>query len=108
MARDNIEIDKIFKLKPQASDLLYPTLRGYEDEYQGESENEARHREQRNERRRVNFEYECKVIETNGAFVDRIPWDEAVTKTKSLIYLSFCYSLELSYLNCIRLAGINK
>ena len=36
---------------------------------------------------RVEFENECKVMERNGALVDRIPWDEADTKAKSLIYL---------------------
>ena len=53
-----------------------------------EKHDEARNREQRNERRRVDFENECKVIERKGALVDRIPWDEADTKVKSLIYLS--------------------
>ena len=88
MACDNIEVDKLLKLKPQAADLFYPTLPTYEDELEGETEDEGRQREQRNERRRVDFENECKVIERKGALVDRIPWDEADTKIKSLIYLS--------------------
>ena len=36
MARDNIEVDKLLKLKPQATDLFYPTLPTYEDEFEGE------------------------------------------------------------------------
>ena len=88
MAGDSIEVDKLLKMKPQPTDLFYPTLPSYEEEFEGEREDEARNREQRNERRRVDFENECKVIERIGALVDRIPWDEADTKVKSLIYLS--------------------
>ena len=88
MARDSIEVDKLLKLKPQPTDLFYPTLPTYEEEFEGETDDEARNREQRNERRRVDFENECKTIERKGAMVDRIPWDEADTKVKSLIYLS--------------------
>ena len=88
MARDTIEVDKLLKMKPQPTDLFYPTLPTYEEEFEGETEDEARNRVQRNERRRVDFENEGKVIERNGALVDRIPWDEADTKVKSPIYLS--------------------
>ena len=56
--RDSIEVDKLLKLKPQPTDLFYPTLPTYEEEFQGEREDEARNREQRNERRRVDFENE--------------------------------------------------
>ena len=31
MARDNIEVDKLLKLKPQPTDLFYPTLPTYEE-----------------------------------------------------------------------------
>ena len=88
MARDSIEVDKLLGLKPRPTDLFYPTLPTYEEEIEGETDDEARNREQRNERRRVDFENECKVIERKGALVDRVPWDEADTKVKSLIYLS--------------------
>ena len=88
LARDNIEVDKLLKLKPQPADLFYPTLPTYEEELEGETEEEGRQREQRIERRRVDFENECKVIEMKGAIVNRIPRDEADTKTKSLLYLS--------------------
>ena len=62
MARDSIEVDKLLRLKPQPTDLFYPMLPTYEEEFEGETEDEARNREQRNERRRVDFEDECKVI----------------------------------------------
>ena len=83
-----IMANKLLKLKPQPTDLFYPTLPTYEEEFEGETEDEARNREQRNERRRVDFENECKVIERKGAMVDRIPWDEADKTVKSLIFLS--------------------
>ena len=73
MARDNKEVDKLLKLKPQPADLFYPTLPTYEEELEGETEEEGRQREQRNERRRVDFENECIVIERKGALVERIP-----------------------------------
>ena len=88
MARDKIEVDKLLKLKPQPTDLIYPTLPTNEEKLECETDEKARHREQRNARRRVHFENECKVIERKGALVDRIPWDEVDTKTKGLIYLS--------------------
>ena len=87
-ARHSIEVDKLLKLKPQPTDLFYPTLPTYEEEFEGETEDEARTREQRTDRRRVDFENECKVIERKGALVDRIPLNEAGAKVKSLIYLS--------------------
>ena len=87
MARDSRRVDKIPTLQPQSKDLFYPTLPTYEGEFEGETEDEARSREQRIERRRVDFENECKVIERKGALVDRIPWDQPDTKVKSVIYL---------------------
>ena len=46
-----------------------------------------RERDQRNVKRNVDWENECKAIEFKGPLVDGIPWDEADTKVKSLIYL---------------------
>ena len=37
MARDNIEVDELFKLKPRAPDLFYPALFTYEDACEGET-----------------------------------------------------------------------
>ena len=46
MARDNIEVNKLLKLKPGPTDLFYPTLPTYEEDFEGETDNEARNREQ--------------------------------------------------------------
>ena len=56
--RDSIEVDKLLRPKPQPTDLFYPSLPTYEEEFEGETDGEARNREQRNERRRVDFENE--------------------------------------------------
>ena len=75
MARDSIEVDQLLRLKPQPTNLFCPTLPTHDEKFDGETDHEARNREQRNERRRVNLENECKVIERKGALKDRIPWD---------------------------------
>ena len=41
-----------------------------------------------NVEKKVDWENECKQIEQKGPMIDRIPWDEANLKVKSLIYLS--------------------
>ena len=53
-----------------------------------ESDKEARKRDIRNQRRKIDWENECKTIEFRGPYVDSYPWDEADTKIKSLLYLS--------------------
>ena len=88
MARDNLQVDKLLKLKPTRAELFYPTLPTYEEAFDGETEEEKRQREQRNERRKVDWENECKQIEQRGPMIDRIPWDEADLKVKNRIYLS--------------------
>ena len=89
MVRDNLVVDKLLRLKPARSELFYPTLPTYEDPFEGETEDEELQREQRNEKRKVDWENECKQIEYKGPMIDRTPWDEADLKVKSLIYLSF-------------------
>ena len=88
MARDNLVVDKLIRLKPTRAELFYPTLPTYEDQFEGETEDEERQRERRNEKRKVYWENECKQIEYKGPLIDRTPWDEADLKVKSLIYLS--------------------
>ena len=87
-ARDNLIVDKLLKLKPTRAELFYSTLPTYQDAFEGETEDEERQREQTNEKRKVDWENECKQIEHRGPMIDRTPWDEADLKTKSLIYLS--------------------
>ena len=88
MARDNLQVDKLLKLKPTRSELLYPTLPTYEEPLEGKTDNKESQREQRNEHRIVDWEIECKQVERTGPMIDRIIWDEADLKIKSLIYLS--------------------
>ena len=88
MAQHNIEVEKLLRLKPARTELFYPTMPTLEEELDNETRDEARQREQRNEKRRVDWENECKLIETKGPTIDKIPWDEADMKVKSLIYLS--------------------
>ena len=88
MVQHNLEVDKLLRLKPSRTELFYPTMPTLEDEFENETQDEARQREQRNEKRHVDWENECKIIETKGPTVDRIRWDEADMKVKILIYLS--------------------
>ena len=53
MARDNLVVDKLLRLKPTRAELFYPTLPTYEDPFEGETEDEEPQREQRNEKRKV-------------------------------------------------------
>ena len=73
MARDNLVVDKLLRLKPTRAELFYPTLPTYEDPFEGETEDEERQREQRNEKRKVDWEYECKQIEYKGPLVRSRP-----------------------------------
>ena len=88
MARDNLQVDKLLKLKPTRAELFYRTLPTHEESFDGETEDVERQREQRNERRKVDWENECKQIDQRGPMIDRIHWNEADLKVKSLIYLS--------------------
>ena len=88
MARDNLQVDKLLRLKPTRTELHYPPLPTYEEPFEGEKIDEERQRDQRNEKRKVDWENDCKQIEQKGPMIDRIPWDEADLKVKSLIYLS--------------------
>ena len=85
IARDNLVVDKLLKIKLPRAELFYPTLPTYEDPFEGEIVVEERQREQPNEKRKVDWERECKQIELKGPMVDRTPWDEADLKVKSLI-----------------------
>ena len=87
MAQHNIEVEKLLRLKPARTELFYPTMSTLEEELENETQDEARQREQPNEKRRVDWENECKIIETKGPTVDRIPWDEPDIKVKSLILI---------------------
>ena len=59
MARDNLVVDKLLKLKPTRAEHFYPTLPTYEGAFEGETADEKRQREQINEKRKVDWENEC-------------------------------------------------
>ena len=87
MAKENLKVPKLLRTKPTPADLFYPSMPSMEDPTPNESEEEARKRDTRNQRRKIDWEYECKTIEFRGPYVDRYPWNEADTKIKSLLYL---------------------
>ena len=88
MAKENLHVDQLLRLKPTAADLFYPTVPTYEDVIEGANEEETRKRQFRNERRRVDWENECRAIRNRGPMIDRYSWDDADIKVKSLVYLS--------------------
>ena len=54
-----------------------------EDPRPNESEEEARKTDIRNQRRKIDWEKECKTIEFRGPYGDRYQWDQADSKIKS-------------------------
>ena len=84
MARDNLQVDKLLKLKPTRAELFHPTLPTYEEPLEGETDDDERQREQRNEHRKLNWEIEFEQIEQREPMIDRTPWEEADLKVKSL------------------------
>ena len=87
-AKENLHVDLLLRLKPTASDLFYPIMPTLEERIKNTSEEENRKREIRNERRKVDWENECKQIRSRRPMIDRYTWDEADLKVKSLTYLS--------------------
>ena len=88
MVKENIQVDKLLQPRPESEDLDYPTEPHYEPALPDETTAERRQREQRNVKRRTDWQNSCKDIEDKGPQVDNIPWEEADNKTKSHIYLS--------------------
>ena len=72
MARENLQVDKVLRLKSTRAELFFPTLSTYEEPFEGETNDEERQREQRKERRKVNWDNECKQIEQRAPMIDRI------------------------------------
>ena len=88
MAKENLKVDKLQGTKSTTADLFYPAMPALEEARQNESEEEARMRDIRNQKRKIDWENGCKQIEYGGPYIDRYPWEEADTKIKSLLYLS--------------------
>ena len=55
MARHNLEVNKLLRLKPERAELFYLTMPTLEDEFENETIDEPRQREQRNKNRRVDW-----------------------------------------------------
>ena len=85
MAKENLHVDQLLRLKPTAADLFYPS---YEDVIEETNEEKTRKRQIRNKRRRVDWENECRAIHNRGPMLDRYTWDDADIKVKNLVYLS--------------------
>ena len=88
MAKENMHVDLLLRLKPTINDLFYSSMPMFEERVENANEEEERKREIRNERRKVDWENECKQIRNRGPMIDRFTWDEADLKVKSLTYLS--------------------
>ena len=71
MAKENMHVDQLFRLKPTANDHFFPIMPTFEDRVGNASEDEHRKREIRNERRNVDLENECKQIISRGPIIDR-------------------------------------
>ena len=88
MVKENIQVDKILQTRPENEELDYPTEPHYEPALPDKTTAERREGEQRNVKRRTDWQNTCREIEDKGPQVDKIPRDEADNKTKSHIYLS--------------------
>ena len=83
-----MHVDLLLRLKPTVNDLFYLIMPTFEERVEKASEEEERKREIRNERRKVDWENECKQIRNRGPIIDRYTWDEADFKVKNLTHLS--------------------
>ena len=85
MAKNSINVDF---LKPEIKDLTYSAEPTYETPTENETQAQHKERDLRNNKRKVDWDNECKQIAFKGPIVDGFPWDEADLKVRSLIYLS--------------------
>ena len=88
MAKNSIDVDSLLRQKPQLKDLFYTAEPTYEPPTENKTQAQHRERDLRNNKRKVDWENECKTKAFKVPIVDRIQWDEADIKVKSLIYLS--------------------
>ena len=68
--------------------MTYPIEPTYEPPTETETQAQHRERDLQNNKRKVDWDNECKQIAFKGPTVDGIPWDEVDLKVRSLIYLS--------------------
>ena len=72
-AKENIQVEKLLRPKPQNRELDYPHEPMYEPPTSDETTAEKRQREQRNIKRKVDWQNQCLAIEDKGPYVDNIP-----------------------------------
>ena len=82
MARDNLQFDKFLRLRREQNYFFQPSQ--LTKNHSREKQTTRRDRQQRMERRKVDWDNECKQIEQKGPM---IPFDESDLKVKNLIYL---------------------
>ena len=70
MAKENMHVDLLRRLKPTVNDLFYPSMPTFEERVDNANEEEEIKREIRNQRRKVDWENECKQIRNRGAMID--------------------------------------
>ena len=73
MVKDNIQLEKLLQPQPESEDLDYPAQPHYEPPQPDETTVGRRQREQRNQKRKTDWQNECKTIEEKGPMVDNIP-----------------------------------
>ena len=88
MAKNSLNVDSLLKHKPNIKDLIYPTEPTYEPPTENETHAQHREGDVRNNKRKVEWDNDCKQIAFKGPIVDGIPWDEADLKVRSIIFLS--------------------
>ena len=84
MAKENMQVEQLLRNKPTLNDLFYPTVSSYEERIENSNEEEERKRGIKNQRRKVDWENECKHIQNRGPMLDKYTWDEADLKIKKV------------------------
>ena len=79
-AKENTQVEKLLRPRPQNAELDYPYKPLYETPTSDETTAEKRQREQRNIKRKVDWQNQCLAVEDKGTYIDNTPWDEADTK----------------------------
>ena len=88
MAKNSINVDSLLKQKPEINVPTYPAEPTYEPPTENETQAQHRQIDLRNNKRKVDWDNECKQIAFKVPIVDGFPWDEADLKVSSFIYLS--------------------
>ena len=82
-AKENIQVEKLVRPKPTVEELDYPQEPIYEPALSEETTAEKRQREQRDIKRKVDWQSQCQAVEDQGPMIDNAKWDEVDNKVKS-------------------------